>query len=161
MIAAIDTRKSNDEGKGRLMGTIYQPKYRDRHGVTQESAVGGRFAEHGKTVRQCTETTAEAKAKTFLREREGKVALNIPVNVTAERLTLGTAAELIRNDYTSNGHKSADTLELRLTHLQAHLGAGTRLSRITTGSGGAKARRSTPSVSGSAPNWPRSRRWRS
>ena len=93
-----------------------------------------RFRQHGKTVRQSTETTSEAKARTFLREREGKVALNIPVNVTAERLTLGAAADLIRNDYTSNGHKSADTLELRLTHLQAHLGAATRLSRITTGS---------------------------
>ena len=117
------------------MGAIYQPKYRDRHGVTQASAVWWvRFRQHGKTVRQCTETTAEAQARTFLREREGKVALNIPVNVTAERLTLGAAADLIRNDYTSNGHKSADTLELRLTHLQAHLGAATRLSRITTGS---------------------------
>ncbi len=59
------------------------------------------------------------KAERFLREREGKVALNIPANVTAERLTLGAAADLIRNDYTANGHKSADTLEHRLSHVLA------------------------------------------
>ena len=105
------------------MGTIYRPKYHDRHGVTREAAVWWvRFRQHGKTVRLSTETTSEAKARTFLQEREGKVALNIPVNVKADRLTLGDAAELIRNDYTANGHKSTDTLELRLTHLQAHFG---------------------------------------
>ena len=117
------------------MGAIFRPKYHGRHGVTQESAVWWvRFRQHGKTVRQSTETTSESKARTCLREREGKVALNIPVNVKADRLTLGDAAELIRNDYTANGHKSADTLELRLTHLQAHFATATRLSRITTGS---------------------------
>jgi integrase len=117
------------------MGTIYRPKYTDRHDVVQEAAVWWvRYRQHGKTVRQSTETTSEAKARAFLREREGKVALNIPVNVKPDRLTLSDAAELIRHDYTANGHKSADTLELRLTHLLAHFGAATRLSRITTGS---------------------------
>jgi len=53
------------------------------------------------------------------------VALNIPVNVTADRLTLGEAAELIRHDYTANSHESVDTLELRLTHLLMHFGATT------------------------------------
>ena len=58
------------------MGAIYQPKYQDRHGVTQVSTVWWvRFRQHGKTVRQSTETTSEAKTKAFLREREGKVAL--------------------------------------------------------------------------------------
>jgi integrase len=75
----------------------------------------------------------EAKARAFLREREGKVALNVPVVPKAERLTLGEAATLIRNDYRANGHKSADTLELRLRHLLAYFGVDTRLSRITTG----------------------------
>jgi integrase len=116
------------------MGALYRPKYRDRHGVMQTGDVWWvRFRQHGKTVRQSTETTSEAKAKAFLREREGKVALNMPVNVKADRLTLAEAADLIRHDYTANGHKSADTLELRLTHLVAHFGAATRLSRITTG----------------------------
>jgi hypothetical protein len=69
------------------MGAIYRPKYKDRHGVIRESEVWWvRFRQHGKTQRQSTETTSEAKAKAFLREREGKVALNIPVNVTADRL---------------------------------------------------------------------------
>ena len=61
-----------------------------------------------------------------MREREGKVSLNMPVNVTAERLTLSEPAELIRNDYTAAGHKSTDTLELRLAPLQTYFGATTR-----------------------------------
>ena len=51
-----------------------------------------RFRQHGKTVRQSTETTSESKAQTFLREREGKVALNIPVNVEAADLTQAALA---------------------------------------------------------------------
>src|SRR5262245_8713565 len=87
-----------------LMGTIYRPKFRDRHGVIQESAVWWvRFRQHGKTVRQSTETTDSKKAEKFLHEREGKVALNIPVVPKADRLTLGEAAALIRQDYTANG----------------------------------------------------------
>jgi hypothetical protein len=78
-----------------------------------------RFRQHGKTLRQSAETTSDAKARAFLREREGKVALEILVNVTADRLTLGAAADLIRHDYTANGHKSAGSLEYRLTHLLA------------------------------------------
>jgi integrase len=115
------------------MGTVYRPKYRATDGTLRESAVWWvRFRQHGKTVRQSTETTSERKARTFLQEREGKVALNIPVIPKADRLTLGEAADLIRRDYASNGHKSADTLELRLRHLLAHFGAAVRLSRITT-----------------------------
>jgi integrase len=116
------------------MGTIYRPQYRDRHGVVQTSTVWwARFRQHGRTVRQSTETTSERTARAFLRQREGKVALNIPVTVTADRLTLHEAADLIRQDYRANGHKSADSLEHRLTHLLAHFGAPARLGRLTTG----------------------------
>ena len=109
------------------MGAIFRPQYRDRHGAMQESAVWWvRFRQHGKTVRQSTETTSEQKARAFLREREGKVALNIPVNVKADRLTLGEAADLIRNDYAANGRKSARTLEYPLAHLLAHFGETAR-----------------------------------
>lgn len=94
------------------MGAISRPKYQDRHGVIQESAVCWvRFRQHGKTLRQAAETRSEAKARAFLREREGKVALKIPVNIEATLLTLddaADAADLIRNDYTANGRKSAN-----------------------------------------------------
>ncbi len=116
------------------MGAIYRPKYRAKDGTIRESAVWWvRFRQHGQTVRQSTETTDERKARAFLREREGRVALNIPVNVKAERLTLGEAADLIRRDYQTNGRKSAATLEYRLVHLLRHFGAGSRLARLTTG----------------------------
>jgi len=52
--------------------------------------------------------------------------------VTADRLTLTEAAELIRRDYTANGHKSGETLEHRLTKVLAHFGESARLARVTT-----------------------------
>jgi hypothetical protein len=83
------------------VGAIYRPKYTGRNGVVREAAVWWvRFRQHGETVRQSTETTSEQKARAFLREREGKVALNIPVNVKAERMTLTDAAALIRSRQT-------------------------------------------------------------
>jgi integrase len=116
------------------MGTLYRPRYRDRHGVVQESAVWWiRYRQHGQTVRESTETTSEKQAKQRLREREGRVALNIPVVPRADRLTLAEAAELIRQDYATNGRKSADSLEHRLAHLLAHFGEAMRLARLTTG----------------------------
>src|SRR5262249_3049703 len=116
------------------MGAIFRPKYRAKDGTIREAQVWWvRFRQHGKTVRQSTETTSESKARAFLREREGKVALNIPVNVKAERLTLAEAAELIRRDYQTTGRKSAATLEHRIAHLLGYFGDDARLARITTG----------------------------
>jgi integrase len=92
-----------------------------------------RFRQHGKAVRQSTETADERKARAFLREKEGKVALHIDVSPKGDRLTLDQAAAMIREDYAANGNKSGDTLEFRLAHLLAHFGVTMRLSRITTG----------------------------
>jgi integrase len=116
------------------MGAIYRPMYRDRQGVIQQSEVWWvRFRQHGQTIRQSTETTSEAKARAFLREREGKVALHLPVTPGADRLTLAEAVDLIRSDYLVNGRKSRRTLEYPLAHLQAHFGPAARLGRLTTG----------------------------
>jgi integrase len=116
------------------MGALFRPKYRDRHGEVRESAVWWvRFRQHGRTVRQSTEATDERKARAFLREREGKVALGLPVSPKGDRLTLGEAAAMIRDDYAANGRRSAETsLEIRLGHLEAHFGMKARLSRLTT-----------------------------
>jgi integrase len=115
------------------MGSLYRPKYRDRHGEIQESGVWWvRFRQHGRTVRQSTDTADERKARAFLREREGKVALNIPVSPQGDRLTLVDAATMIRNDYAANDRKSGETLECRLAHILAAFGESRRLSRMTT-----------------------------
>src|SRR5687767_8600065 len=105
------------------MGSIFRPKYtppgwkfKDAKaaGVLRESAVWWvRFRQHGRTVRQSTETADERKARVFLREREGKVALNILVSPSGDRLTLEGASEMIRDDYAENGLKSAKDLPHR------------------------------------------------
>jgi integrase len=64
---------------------------------------------------------------------EGKVALNVPIIPRADRLTLSEAADLIRRDYVSNGHKSGRTLEVRLANLLDHFDGASRIARITTG----------------------------
>jgi integrase len=115
------------------MRSVYRPTYYDRHRVKQTSSVWWvRYRQHGKTVRESTETDNERQAKLFLHAREGKVALHIPVVPKADRLTLGAAADLVRHDYGTNGHKSVDTLNFRLAHLLAHFGAEARLARLTT-----------------------------
>lgn len=116
------------------MGVVFRPKYRARDGQIRESSIWwARFRQHGKTVRESTATSDARKAQRFLREREGKVALNIPVSPTADRLTLDAAARMIQDDYVSNGQKSGRTLVGLLAHLLAHFGGTTRLSRLTTG----------------------------
>src|SRR5262249_14854526 len=105
-----------------------------RDGQIHESAVWWiRFRQHGKTVRQSTETADERRARAVLREKEGKVANNIPVSPAGDRKTLSDGAAMIREDYTANGRQSGATLEFHLTHLLARFGAGVRLGRITTG----------------------------
>src|SRR5262249_58470696 len=100
------------------MGVIFRPKYRDRNGEVRESAVWWvRFRQHGRTVRQSTESTDERKARAFLREREGKVELNILVSPRGDRLTLEAAATMIRDDYVANGRKAVATLASQLAHL--------------------------------------------
>src|SRR5215510_2738418 len=105
------------------MGAIFRPKYTDRDGVVRESAVWWvRFRQHGKTVRQSTETTDAKKAEKFLREREGRVALSIPVVPKADRLTVAEAAELVRHDYATNGRKSGVSVEHRMAHVLRYFG---------------------------------------
>jgi len=116
------------------MGALFRPKYRAADGTVKESPTWWvRFRQHGKTLRQSANTSSHAKAKAFLRQQEGKVAFKIPVNVEADRLALADAAEMILQDYQTNGRKSAATLPYRLAQLHDHFGAHTRLSRLTTG----------------------------
>jgi hypothetical protein len=116
------------------MGSIYRPKYKASDGTLRESAIWWiRYRQHGKPVRQSTETRSERTARAILRQQEGRVALNIPIITKADRLTLGEAAELIQNDYRANGHKSVNTLDVRLAHLLNHFDSAARLGRITTG----------------------------
>jgi len=116
------------------MGAIFRPKYRGKDGVVREASVWWvRFRQHGKTVRQSTETTSETKAREFLRKQEGKVALGQFVSPKGDRLTFDEAATMIRDDYAANGRKSSDTsLEIRLAHLRAYFGGATRLGRLQT-----------------------------
>jgi integrase len=116
------------------MGALYRPTYRAADGTVRTSAVWWvRFRQHGKPVRQSTETKSERTARAILRDREGRVAFGIPVIARADKITLGETATLIRQDYASNGHKSADTLDLRLAHLMNHFNGASRIARITTG----------------------------
>src|SRR5688572_10585035 len=105
------------------MGAVYRPTYKAADGTKRQASVWWvRYRQYGRTERQSTGTTSHQKAMAFLRQQEGKVALKIPVNVAADRLTLNDGAAMMEEDYTSNGRKSGSTLPYRLAHLYAHLG---------------------------------------
>jgi integrase len=115
------------------MGTVYRPKYKAADGTLRESAVWWiRYRQHGKTLRQSTETTDHAKALKILERQQGKVALNIPISLAGDRLTLDAAADLIRRDYAINGRRSGKSMGHALAHVLAGLGSTTRLARVAT-----------------------------
>src|SRR5262249_48824124 len=116
------------------MGSLFRPKYKAADGTWRESPTWwAYYRQHGRRMRQSTGTADYTAAKKFLQQQEGKVALKIPVNIEADRLTLKDGAAMMRQDYQANGRKSAATLDSRLRHLVAHFGEQARLSRITTG----------------------------
>lgn len=55
------------------MGSIYRPKYKDRHGAERESAVWWiQYYSHGRKIRESTDTSDLADAKEYLKKQEGE-----------------------------------------------------------------------------------------
>jgi integrase len=116
------------------MGAIYRPSYTAADGSVRTSAIYWiRFRHHGQPVRISTGSRCERTARRLLREHEAKIITGIPFIPAADRLTLLDGVRLIRQDYQTNGRKSARTLEARLAHLLQHFDGASRLGRITSG----------------------------
>jgi integrase len=97
------------------MGSIYRPKYKDRHGVERESAKWWiQYYSHGRKIRESTETADFEEAKDVLKKREGEAVDELP-SITSKRKTkFSDLAQLEIDDYKANKLKTLSDLQIRL-----------------------------------------------
>jgi integrase len=113
------------------VGSIYRPKYKDKTGEVQESAIWwAKYYVHGRPRRESTETADYAEAKDFLKKREGETASGVPIPRSAGRVTLAELAADVVNDYQVNEFRSIKSLRIGIDkHILPALGH-LRASRI-------------------------------
>jgi integrase len=96
------------------MGSIYRPKYTDRHGTERQSAVWWiQYYSHGRKIRESTDTADFGEAKTILKKREGEATSSRPSIGTERRIKFKDLAELEINDYRKNKFHSIKDLQTR------------------------------------------------
>lgn len=96
------------------MGSIYRPKYTDRHGAERESAVWWiQYYSHGRKIRESTETADFGEAKEFLKKQEGEATKGRMTKSMERKVLFSELAGLVENDYEINGYRSAVDIELR------------------------------------------------
>ena len=91
-----------------------------------------KYLQHGRVIRESTETENLVEARRLLRNREGQVAHGMPVAPDVGRITLDEATKDILNDYAMNRKKTLQgTKRLIELHLAPYFG-NRRLISITT-----------------------------
>jgi integrase len=91
-----------------------------------------KYYQHGRVVRESTETTNPTVARRMLRAREGDVEHGIPIDPQVGRITFDEAAKDVLNDYKANRKRTyADTKRRIKKHLAPFFG-NKRMSSITT-----------------------------
>src|SRR5262245_39126062 len=106
------------------MGSLYRPKYRAADGTLKESAVIWlKYRDAlGVLRRESSETTKEQEARRVLRRKEGAAEDGRIERPHANRVTIAQLAEDLKADYTANGRRSLDRVELSLAHLLPFFG---------------------------------------
>jgi integrase len=115
------------------MGSIYRRKWKNPDGTVYESEILWiKYRQNGRTMRESTEGTSEAKARKMLRSREGDVEHGIPIDPQRNRITFDDAAKDLENEYEINGRKTLKHAQRRIKlHLKPTFG-GKRLASIST-----------------------------
>lgn len=91
-----------------------------------------KYVQHGRVIRESTETESIADARRMLRTREGDIVKGIPVDPDAGRITFDEAVVDLLNDYSMNGKKTLDDVRRRIRkHLAPYFG-NRRMVVITT-----------------------------
>ncbi len=97
------------------MGSLYRPKYRDRHGQERQSSIWWiKYYSRGRMIREGTETTDYELAKDFLKKREGEAVDKSPAHVISRRITFAESAQDELDDYVINGRGTIKDLQTRL-----------------------------------------------
>src|SRR4030095_15992432 len=91
--------------RGRVMGSIYRPKYRSTDGTLKESAVIWlKYRDAlGVLRRESSETTKEQQAKRLLKQREGAAVEGRVILPRVDRVTVAELAETLKAEYQVNG----------------------------------------------------------
>lgn len=96
------------------MGSLYRPKYTDRHGQERESAVWWiQYYSHGRKIRESTDTVDFGEAKEALKKREGEATKGRTTKSMERKVLFAELAELVAKDYELNRYRSAVDIELR------------------------------------------------
>lgn len=96
------------------MGSIYRPKYKDRHGSERESAVWWiQYYSRGRKIRESTETTDAGEAKELLKRKEGDATKGRSTKSVERKVLFSELAALVVKDYELNGYRSLVDIKLR------------------------------------------------
>jgi len=106
------------------VGSVYRRKGTDKLWI--------KYTQHGRTIRESTETDNMIEARRMLRNREGLVAKGLPVTPDVGRVTFDEAVADLLNDYALNQRKSTEDTRRRIEkHIRPFFG-NRRMIAITT-----------------------------
>ena len=91
-----------------------------------------KYHQHGRAVRESTETTNLTVARRMLRAREGDVERGIPIDPKVGRITFHEAVKDMLNDYKANRKKTYVDAKRRIDKHLAPFFGNKRMSSITT-----------------------------
>jgi integrase len=97
------------------MGSIFRPKYKDRHGKERTSSKWWiQYYSRGRKIREATDTTDLVEAKDKLKKREGEAVDEAPSLLGKQRVKFSELAQLEIDDYKANKRKTLNDLQIRL-----------------------------------------------
>ena len=91
-----------------------------------------KYYQHGRVVRETTETTNVSEARRMLRVREGAVERGVPIDPKVGRITFDEAVTDLLNDYKANRKKTYLDTKRRIDKHLAPFFGNKRMSSITT-----------------------------
>lgn len=91
-----------------------------------------KYIQHGRVVRESTQTDNIVVARRMLRVREGEVERGVPIDTKAGRITFEEAVADLLNDYSTNRKKTYAMVKRRIELYLEPVFGGRRMSSITT-----------------------------
>ena len=112
-------------------GSIFHPKYKDRHGTLRECRnFWIQYYRNGRICRENTSSPVKKVAEGLLKKRLGQIEMGQSFAPKVEQILFDELADDLRAEY-RKGENRIDRLEQSLAKLQAHFG-GIRMAGIGT-----------------------------
>ena len=116
----------------RRTGSVFRPRYKDRHGVTRKSNVWWiQFHDlAGKRRREATTATNAKGAEAALRKRLADVEAGKPIETSPATVTLADLWKIVALDYDENKRRSKKRAEQAWAHLGDFFGVPATGKRV-------------------------------